>query len=87
MNELTKIIKEREKKFMNIDFGGEAGDVRWGKLSEHNRQTSIALIEGAIEMVEEKIAMVKLFTIVEIVSLRQLKKEFEKTLKDLKHEN
>ena len=85
-NKLTALIKEREKKFMSIDFGGEAGNVRWGKLFEHNRQTSVALIEGVIEMVEEKIAMVKLFTIVEIVSLRQLKKELQKTLKELKQE-
>ena len=118
MNELTKIIKEREREF--VEKGADLEHQRWSQWQEYChkiyrsgkfgefmprweqqiatdyqdlsvsekesdrrevrtylpllRQTSVALIEGVIEMVEND-------------ALSDIKQELQQTLKELKHEN
>jgi len=53
------------------------------EIARSNRQTSIAMIEEMIEMVECKIVKIDTFMVIEILVLKQLKQEVKKSLSEL----
>jgi len=81
---LLKLIKEREKDFEEFfpELLTEAGEVS-RDINAFNRQTSVRLIEGIIEIVD-KVASVN-DSNGRFNACEAIKQELQKTLKVLKH--